>query len=240
MYLYLDIETIPTQSERVRKIISDKIKPPGTMKKPETIAEWRESAKQTIVDDEIAKTSLDGAYGQICCIGWAIDSAPATSVYGNDEQGLLRDFISQVQGVISDRRFIRPTIVGHNVLNFDIRFIWQRAIVLGVAMPTWFPRDPKPWGQDVFDTMTAFSGMRGTVSMVKLCDALGIEGKGDIDGSMVAGLWASGRCEEVAEYCRGDIDRTRQIHRRMQVAFGESQELKRDERPSPKQDEIVF
>ncbi len=60
--------------------------------------------------------------------------------------------------------------------------------------------------------------------MAKLCEAMGLEGKGEIDGSMVGDLWAKGEYEKVAEYCRGDVERTRQIHRRMQVTFGEVQE----------------
>jgi hypothetical protein len=113
------------------------------------------------------------------------------------------------------------TIVGHNVIAFDIRFIWQRAIVLGVRVPSWFPRDPAPWSGVVFDTMTAFAGARGTIGMDRLSRALGFPGKGDVDGSMVAGMWAAGKYEEIAAYCRSDIERTREIHRRMQIAFGE-------------------
>lgn len=115
-----------------------------------------------------------------------------------------------------------PIFIGHNVVNFDIRFIWQRAIVLGIKMPGWFPRDPKPWGHDVFDTMTAFAGQRGTVGLDKLCIALGLEGKGDIDGSMVGDLWAAGEYDRIAEYCKADVERTRAVHRKMLVAFGEA------------------
>lgn len=123
---------------------------------------------------------------------------------------------------MSDTTWRTPTIIGHNVCNFDIRFLWQRAIVLGVRMPGWFPRDPKPWGNDTFDTMTAFAGQRGTIGMERLCQALGMEGKGDIDGSMIADLWQAGEYEKIASYCHADVERARAIHRRMQIAFGEA------------------
>lgn len=221
MNLYLDIETIPTKSNRIRASIADGMKPPGNMKKAETIAEWEANAKQAAVEEEIAKTSFDGAFGNICCIGWAIDDQPVKSSYGEDENQVLSDFIASVMTDLTYLRHVRPTIVGHNVLSFDVRFIWQRAIILGIKMPQWFPRDPKPWDRAVFDTMTAFAGYRGSISLAKLSEAMGLDGKGDMDGSKVAKLWAAGEHDKVATYCCGDVELTRQVHKRMQIAFDE-------------------
>ena len=94
-------------------------------------------------------------------------------------------------------------------------------MVLGIRVPAWLPRNPKPWDSIVFDTMVAWSGARDTVSMDNLCQALGIPGKGDTDGSMVAGMWARCEYDAIASYCREDVERTRAIHRKMQIAFGE-------------------
>jgi hypothetical protein len=58
--------------------------------------------------------------------------------------------------------------------------------------------------------------------MSNLCDALGLPGKDDIDGSMIGDLFAKGEFERIDSYCRADIERTRAIHRRMLVAFGEA------------------
>jgi 3'-5' exonuclease len=222
MNLYLDIETIPTKSDAVRSAIAQTINPPGSISKADTIAAWVAEKKPAAVKEAIAKTSLDGAYGNICCIGWAVDDDEAISFHAEDEKLVIGSFIASIATEVTKRRNALPTIIGHNVVNFDIRFIWQRAIVLGIRMPHWFPRDPKPWDREVFDTMIAFAGARGTVGMAKLCDAMGLEGKGEIDGSMVGDLWAAGQHEKIAEYCRGDVERSRQIHRRMQLAFGEA------------------
>lgn len=224
MYLYLDIETIPAQSPEVRARIAETVKAPGSMKKAETLAQWESEQKPAAVEEAIAKTALNGAYGHICCIGWAIDDG---QVYHTSWQGLphfaehnpivaLFNHVSEECGA-----YRRPVIVGHNVSSFDIRFIWQRCIALGIRAPAWLPRDPKPWGNDVFDTMTAWAGSRDTISMDNLCAALGLPGKGEIDGSMVGKLFAEGRHEEIAEYCRADVERTRQIHRKMMIAFGQ-------------------
>jgi len=112
------------------------------------------------------------------------------------------------------------TVVGHYVSGFDIRFLTQRAIVLGVKLPAWWPHEEKPWGDRIFDTMVKWAGVKGTISLDNLCFALGIEGKGDVDGSMVAKMFADGRHEEIAHYARQDVERVRQIHKKMIAAFG--------------------
>jgi hypothetical protein len=220
--LYLDIETIPSQSPAVHALIAEGVTPPGNISKADTIAAWHADKKPALVDEAIAKTSFDGALGHICCIGHAWgDEEPRSHCIATVKTE--RDFLADFFGIVSKRigGLGTVTIVGHNVIAFDIRFIWQRAIVLGVRVPSWFPRDPKPWSGEVFDTMTAFAGSRGTIGMDRLSRALGFPGKGDVDGSMVAAMWAAGKYEEIAAYCRSDIERTREIHRKMMVAFGE-------------------
>lgn len=222
MNLYLDIETIPSQSPEVHARIAETIKPPSTYKKAETIAAWEQNEKPSAIKEAIAKTALDGSVGHVCCVGFACDDNPATHrmmIDGLDEKDTIRAFLDTADSWVPSYGSV--TIIGHNVVNFDIRFLWQRAIVLGIRMPLWFPRDPKPWGNEAFDTMTAFAGQRGTIGLDRLSLALGMDGKGEIDGSMIGDLWAAGEHEKIASYCRADVDRTRKIHQRMMVAYGE-------------------
>lgn len=222
-YLYLDLETIPTQAAKVREDIAKNILPPGNISKPETIAAWVKEKKPAAVDDAIAKTALDGALGHICCIGYAFnDEQPKALIL--DTESSEADIITEFVETIDARALtgLVPTIVGHNVVGFDIRFIWQRAIVNGIRLPGWFPRDPKPWGNEAFDTMLAWAGARGMIGLDRLSSALGLDGKSDIDGSMIGDLWAVGEYQRIAEYCCDDVARAREIHRRMQVAYGEA------------------
>lgn len=218
-FLYLDIETIPTSDPAIIAEIAGGITPPKTMSKAETIAAWEAETKPGLVKEAVARTSFNGALGSVCVIGWAWDDEPVRSatIEKVSEATMLRAW---VQLVGADADFGPKIVVGHNV-TFDIRFLWQRAIVLGVQMPSWFPRDPKPWGRDTFDTMTAFAGVKDTISLDKLCKALGIPGKDDFDGSMVADAWAAGEFDKVAAYCRADVERVRLIHRKMKIAFGD-------------------
>lgn len=220
--LFMDIETIPAQGAEAKARIAASVKAPGTMKKADTIAAWEKDGKPQAVEEAIAKSGLNGAYGHVCCIGWAFgDDEPQSVIWPKDvtdEAAAIYTFKS----IVSDRVNFPPVIVGHNVAEFDIRFLWQRAMVLGIKMPAWFPRAPRPWDREVFDTMTAWAGARNTISMDNLCAALGIPGKGDIDGSIVGELWANGEYERIAAYCRADVESTREIHRKMQIAFGEA------------------
>lgn len=232
MNIHLDIETIPGQSPAVRDMIAEAVTHPSSMSKPETIAKWVAECREAAIEEAWRKTSFDGALGHVAVIGYAIgDDAPVTiysGAYGDPqaERYILGAFFSAIESAAGrtlaggTRSNSAPTFIGHNVLDFDLRFIFQRAVMLGIRPPSCIPFDAKPWDKTVFDTMTAWAGARGRVSLDKLCRAFGIAGKGseigeDIDGSQVWGFVKAGRIDDVAKYCAGDVERVRQIHRRL-------------------------
>lgn len=221
-YLYLDIETLPTNDAAVMAEIANSVTPPGSYKKAETIAEWEREAKPALVKEAIAKTSFSGAAGSVCVIGWAWNDAEPRSLRVADDM-TERQLLDCMSNVLTDTRpsgFERPVIVGHYVAGFDIRFLWQRAFVLGVPLPAWFPRDPKPWSDGIHDTMAMWGG-KESISLDDLCRALLIPGKGNMTGADVADMWARGEREAVAAYCRDDVRRVRAVHQRMMIALGE-------------------
>lgn len=221
--LYLDIETLPTANPEHIADIAASITVPGNISKAETIAAWEAEKKPALVAEAVSKTSFNGAYGMVCCVGWAWnDDPPSCTLLIEGEKEVLSRAMSLIE---IDRpkyeAFHQTQIIGHYVADFDIRFLWQRAFALGVKMPVWFPSDPKPWSKEVFDTMAAWAGSKGSISLDNLCKALGVEGKSGIDGSMVAGMWAEEKHQEVGAYCQDDIERVRNVHRKMQIALGE-------------------
>jgi 3'-5' exonuclease len=224
-YIYLDIETIPAQTKQAKDRVASTIKPPAQMKKAETIAAWEKDGKEQAIIEAIDKTSFDGGLGHVCCIGWAVDDEQVNSSYMRNvtpegEKSIINDFFYSAKGRMATG-YLTPTIVGHYISGFDIRFLTQRAIVLGVMIPNWWPHEIKPWGNEIFDTMIKWAGAKGTVSLDNLCFALGVEGKGDIDGSMVAQMFKDGKHKEIASYCRDDVERVRKVHKKMIAAFGE-------------------
>lgn len=212
--VYLDIETIPCQSAEYRAKVRENIKPPGTIKKPESILQWMDDNADAAVDEAVAKTSFDPAHGHICCLAFAVGKGQVQYYEARtvaDERPLLENFFAALPEM-GQTRFI-----GHNVAAFDLRFIICRAIVLGVRIPPAIPRDIKPWSQEIFDTMTAWAGARGMIGQDRLAEALGLPGEGDFNGSMVAEAWAKGEYGRIARYCMSDVETVRDIHRRFEA-----------------------
>lgn len=221
-YVYIDIETVPTQDESIKAEIAETVRPPASMSKPETIAKWEAEQKPTAVAEAISRTGLDGGLGHVVCIGWAVGAEKVRSsiISTVDDE---RDLLDEVFGAITAGRAFtgRTVIVGHNVAEFDLRFLWQRACVLGIAVPPWFPRDPKPWSEDVHDTMALWAGRNGRIGLDRLAKVFGLPGKlAGISGADVGRVWAGGDLDRIAAYCRQDVETVRAIHRKMLVAMG--------------------
>lgn len=220
--IVFDLETLPSDDAGIIADIAAGIKPPGNLKKAETIEAWERDEKPAAVLEAVRKTSLDGTYGRICCIGFAVDDEPVECSFGNEED-VLRNFFRWLEGAarISDYTERQSAIfIGHNILSFDLRFLWQRCVVNGIRPPAFIPFNAKPWDGKVFDTMTAWNPAREkSISLDKLCRALGVpSSKGDLDGSKVAEYWQAGKQQEVAAYCMADVEAVRQCHKRMVFA----------------------
>ncbi len=214
--IFIDIETLPSQSPAYREKVRAGIKPPGNIKKPESIEAWIAENADAAVDEAIAKTSFDPAAGHICSIAWAVgDSEVQVASTGrslDNEASVIDEFFDALPKLGMCR------FIGHYISGFDLRFIMCRAIVLGVKVPALWPRDPKPWDQQVFDTMTAWAGAKGTISLDRLCEALGIESpKGELTGAGVAQAWAEGRFDEIAAYNRADVIAVREVYRKFEA-----------------------
>ena len=228
MNIYLDIETIPGQSPELKDEIAAGITPPASMKKPETIAKWAAEQKPAAVEAAWRKCALEGDRGEIVCIAWAIDEGPVRCVHRGvvagdgksiSEASLIEAFY---QGVIDARLGTHgapPVYIGHNVRDFDLRFIFQRTVILGLYPSVILPHDARPGSQHIYDTMEAWAGWRNRISLDRLCRALQLPVKGseldniDIDGAKVWDFVAAGQAAMVAEYCKADVERVRALHK---------------------------
>jgi predicted PolB exonuclease-like 3'-5' exonuclease len=217
MNVFFDIETIPCQSAEFADEIAASIKPPATYKKQESIDEWMKENKQSAIDEAIAKTSFDGALGEICCIGWAIDDGGEQSAIG-DEKFIIEAFFKALDARYYSSRMIPPKFIGHNVSAFDLRFLFQRAIILGIKPPSFIPFNSKSWDDKIFDTMTYFAGFGNRISLDKLAKALGLEGKQGITGADVWPMYQAGKIDNIARYCEHDVSLTRDVYKRLTFA----------------------
>ena len=192
--LFFDIETVPTeQSLKENGLLDSQIK----------------------LDEAelIKKLSLSAATAKILCLAYAVEP-PADSpvqILEGEEIGIIQNFWKLA---------MEPNLfVGHNVLDFDMRFIYQRSIIHQIKPPrdipfTRFRNNP------IYDTMHEWSKWgREHVSLDALSKALGIPSpKETLDGSKVYPYYRAGKLAEIYDYCRRDVDTVRQVYRRLTFA----------------------
>lgn len=228
MEIYLDIETCPSQLSGVREQIAKGVSCPGNITKAESIATWEAEKKPAAVEEAWRKTSFDGALGHVAVIGLAFNGEEPLMIWSPEwvdrEADMLREAFDAIHERCSVNLGDRPLFIGHNIVEFDFRFLFQRAVMLGVKPTPFIPFSAKPWDDaKVFDTMARWGGVKNPVKLDKLVGAMGLQQKGseigeEIDGSLVWDFVKAGRIAEVAKYCGGDIERTRGVYRRMTFA----------------------
>src|SRR3989344_8818768 len=168
MNLFLDIETIPAQEKQ-----HDVLKEIHAKK----VTDGRKVSDK--FEEYLAATSFDGAFGQIICIGYAVDDNPVEVFFG-DEKQMLKDFWQIAK---SQQRFI-----GFNNMDFDLRFIYQRSVVQGVT-PTKDLSFARYRHDPIYDIMWEWRkwAREPSVSLDTLAKALGIPSSkdGGIEGKDV-------------------------------------------------------
>jgi predicted PolB exonuclease-like 3'-5' exonuclease len=113
-------------------------------------------------------------------------------------------------------------LVGHNVINFDLPFIFQRCLANNLVVKPFV--DLSEFNvQGVYDTMRGWwLGGRNRVALDDVAWALGIESSktSDVEGSRVFDLYQAGRLLDIREYNLNDVRVTRQVYERMVACFG--------------------
>ena len=207
--LFLDIETLPAEDDKLEtlKMLFNK---------------KHEKFDQEKFDEFLQKTNFDGAFGRILCIGYAVDDEEAKNFYNeNNEKKTLQEFWDLVNALsIAPRNAQYPDygllFVGHNVMDFDLRFIYQRSIALGVK-PAYEISFARYRNYPIFDTMKEWVRWSNNgVGLEYLALALGIPSPKDgIDGSQVAEFFKQGKVNDILEYCKRDVLTTRDVYRKM-------------------------
>jgi hypothetical protein len=180
----------------------------------------------TLIDDAYLKTALNGDFGRILCIGFVDESARdeiSRSVLGWDAD--LKKFHCDERRTLSEfwqrMKTFRPNvdrIVGHNIFDFDLKFILKRSIIHGVR-PTVGLSFARYRNQPIFDTMCEWErwSYGPKASLDTLAKALGLESSKQegINGSQIYNLYQAGEHQAIHDYCLRDVELTRAIYKRM-------------------------
>lgn len=183
--------------------------------KPELIAQWEEKMAEKkapeVAMEAWKKTSLNASYGRIVSIAWDMGDETGISINKpENERDTIAEFFDRVNHHASKRP---PFFVGHNVV-FDLKFIFRRAVILGLCPPFGLPFKGRH-DHHYFCTMQAWCEYGERISLDNLASALGIAGKGDIDGSMVCALWQKGDYDAIAKYNAADVALTKAIYKKL-------------------------
>ena len=195
--LFLDIETLPAESEKHK-----------TLKE---IFDKRITDGKTVTDfeDFVAQTTFDGAFGRICCISYAFNDEKPVSLSG-DEKDIIIEFWKVAKQA--------ELFIGFNLLNFDLRFIYQRSVIYNI-LPSIDLNFARFRNFPIFDVMQEWNkwDTRATISLDTLAKALGIPSSkgGKVEGKNVAQAYVDGRIKEICEYCEKDVEVTRKIYKRL-------------------------
>jgi hypothetical protein len=195
--LFFDIETLPAEKEKHSILHEIHQKRINDGKKVDELGYF------------ISNTSFDGTFGRIACISYAIDDGPVYSLSG-DERKIVQDFWEIAKTV--------NLFVGFNVMDFDLRFIYQRSVVLGIK-PSIELNFARYRSSPIYDVMREWVkwNLQASISLDKLARGLGIPSSkgGAIEGKDVAKAYEDGRIKEICEYCEKDVEVTRKIYKRM-------------------------
>jgi hypothetical protein len=215
----------------------------------ETLPPERDPSRETPApadEREYRNLALSGDWGRVLTIGLIVERdgreihrgllgrERQTMMFHLDEARTLRAFWKLLRN-FNPRRDL---VVGHNIFDFDLLFLYKRSVVHRVR-PTIDLSFARYRSQPIFDTMYEWDRWRwgrGRASLDALARVLGLESsKREMDGSRVYDEFCAGRHNEIACYCMRDVELVRQIYYRLTFAEdnvreeGHAREFEREE-----------
>ena len=202
MDVFLDLETIPAVEPT-----DEEIKACSLCKKPESIEQDFKDNYDKLLQKALKKRGLSPLDSKIVCLGFAFNDEETEAITGSEDY-IMQVFDSKIKE--NSLVFSEITLIGFNIKAFDAQLMWLRACKYNLdnlKQLLYFGRSKIV---DVME-MGVYWQYKQYVSLDRLCKYFGIEGKGDVDGSMVYPMFKDGKIEEIAQYCRDDVSKTREL-----------------------------
>lgn len=179
-------------------------------------------------DEDLQKLSLQAEYGRILCIGLIVADVDGIEalrgIFGwgkgassphLDEAEMLQGFWKLLSGFSTKR----DLIVGHNIMEFDLPFIYKRSRILKVK-PSLKLSFAQYKSSPIYDTMREWSMWNlneQSISLSRLADLLelGINKTEGIDGSKIYQEYQKGNHQKIADYCMRNVEITKAVYERI-------------------------
>ena len=231
----LDIETLALPGFR------DRVGP--KLEREHRLGYMRLEQQQRYLEDIAAEEervyqlgSLNATSGRILSIAVHVGPVPGFEIdglttdqkeyaFGIDAEGseqeeaqALKDFLA----LMSDFDPECDLLVGHNIVGFDLPFIFQRCLANNITVKPFIDLS-EFHVHGVYDTMRAWwLGGRNRVGLDDIAWTLGIESSktGEVEGSKVFELYQAGKLAEIREYNLNDVRVTRKVYERIVTCFG--------------------
>jgi hypothetical protein len=215
--IFVDIETLPPDKDDCARAASEEV--------------------TGCSDEEYRRLALDGDFGRVLTVGVIVEQdgriihrgllgrERETMMFHLDEARTLRGFWKLLKGF----NVRRDQIIGHNLFDFDLPFLYKRSVIQRVRPAVELPFT-RYRSQPIFDTMYQWNkwSPRKFVSLDRLAKVLGLESskRQGIDGGRVYDKFCDGCHQEIADYCMRDVELVRAIYYRMSFAGEEESTVK--------------
>jgi hypothetical protein len=216
--LVIDIETAPATNPEVIEAIRESITVPGNYKKPESIAEWYRTQGVEVMQERVAGTALKGMQGELIAVGYnRVDFvhdgnggqeivAEQRAIHVREPNESPKDFLRKILWLDVANLSAPQVTAGHNLVQFDLPFLWQQCVRHNIPWVPWLPVLPSAFSPDVLDTMTGLVGHRNTISLKDAAAACGIPYDPDAGASSaVPTAWQDGNLDFVRRHLENDI-----------------------------------
>ena len=206
--LHFDIETIPFTEPTM-----DDITPPANYKSAEAITKFKSNPAN--LKKVIKQRSVDLIDSKVICISFALNEDKIQSLYGDDEEELVNKFSDWYMGAMENKELFTAIFSGYNCREFDYPIMALRLQKYNCRAKTFFPMSMRR--ERFFDPLLSLSGLRWgyKVSMDRLCNFYGLEGKSGVTGADVYDMHKDGRWDDIAKYCESDVELLRNLYFKM-------------------------
>ena len=182
--------------------------------------------------------SLNATSGRVLSIAVHVGHVPGMQLEGMEQKQSEHVFGIDAEGNEEHERralteFLRllkdfdpdtDELVGHNILGFDLPFIFQRCLINEIQVRP-FVDLSEFHVRGVYDTMHHWwLGAKRFVSLDDIAWSLGIASSktAEAEGSKVFEMYATNKLAEIREYNLNDVRVTRKVYERMVACFGRS------------------